>query len=114
MTPKDSAKIIRSRIEGIELAKKTDCQIELSILLGHIMEQAQFIIFTKRRRRQFRRSNDRRFSISWPNPFSRETAILMMSDAAEAASKSLKEPTAQSIDALIDKITAKTNGRRTI
>jgi membrane-associated HD superfamily phosphohydrolase len=31
----------------------------------------------------------------------------MMSDAAEAASKSLKTPTAQSIDALIDKITAK-------
>ena len=42
-----------------------------------------------------------------PIPFSKETAILMMCDAAEAASKSLKNPTSQNIGNLIDKIISK-------
>ena len=46
----------------------------------------------------------KKFQYQGPIPFSKETAILMMCDAAEAASKSLKNPTAQSIDNLIDKI----------
>ena len=48
-----------------------------------------------------------KFRYPGPNPFSKETAILMMCDAAEAASKSIKEPTAQIIDNLIDKIILK-------
>lgn len=39
-----------------------------------------------------------------PNPQSRETAILMMADAVEAASRSLKEYTPEAIDRLVDKI----------
>jgi len=39
-----------------------------------------------------------------PTPFSKETAILMMSDSVEAASKSLKEPTAPLIDDFVEKI----------
>ena len=47
------------------------------------------------------------FQYPGPIPFSKETAILMLSDAAEAASKSLKDPTAQTIDQLIDGIASK-------
>lgn len=39
-----------------------------------------------------------------PNPRSKETTILMMSDAVEAASRSLKDYSQQSIDTLVDKI----------
>lgn len=39
-----------------------------------------------------------------PTPFSKETAILMMSDSVEAASKSLKEPTSTLIDKFVEKI----------
>ena len=39
-----------------------------------------------------------------PNPRSKETAILMMADATEAASRSLKEHTDESISALVNKI----------
>ncbi|MDE6683184.1 MAG: hydrolase, partial [Muribaculaceae bacterium] len=39
-----------------------------------------------------------------PNPQSKETAILMMADAVEAASRSLKDYTPASINALVDKI----------
>ena len=37
------------------------------------------------------------FRYPGPKPFSKETAILMMCDSVEAASKSLKEPTASNI-----------------
>lgn len=44
------------------------------------------------------------FRYPGPIPFSRETAVLMMADSVEAASRSLKEPNAQSINDLVDKI----------
>lgn len=44
------------------------------------------------------------FQYPGPNPQSKETAILMMADAVEAASRSLKDYTPQSIDNLVDKI----------
>lgn len=39
-----------------------------------------------------------------PNPASKETAIVMMADSIEAASRSLKDYSQSSIDALVDKI----------
>lgn len=45
-----------------------------------------------------------KFQYPGPNPQSKETAILMMADAVEAASRSLKDYTPQSIDNLVDKI----------
>lgn len=44
------------------------------------------------------------FSYPGPNPFTREQAILMMCDSVEAASRSLKEYTEESISALVNKI----------
>ncbi len=44
------------------------------------------------------------FQYPGPKPFSKETAIVMISDGVEAASKSLKEPTAEKIVAFVDKI----------
>ena len=44
------------------------------------------------------------FSYPGPNPFSRETGILMLADAVEASSRSLKEYTVESITALVERI----------
>jgi putative nucleotidyltransferase with HDIG domain len=44
------------------------------------------------------------FSYPGPNPFTKETALLMMADSVEAASRSLKEYTDENIRNLIDKI----------
>lgn len=44
------------------------------------------------------------FRYPGPNPQSKETAILMMADAVEAASRSLKDYTPESINNLVDKI----------
>ena len=44
------------------------------------------------------------FTYPGPNPQSKETAIVMMADSVEAASRSLKEYTPEAISALVDKI----------
>ncbi len=44
------------------------------------------------------------FRYPGPIPFSKETAVLMLADSVEAASRSLKEPDAQSISDLVDRI----------
>ena len=44
------------------------------------------------------------FTYPGVNPFSKETAVLMMADAVEAASRSLPEYTEDSISSLVDKI----------
>ena len=47
------------------------------------------------------------FKYPGPSPFSKETAILMMCDSVEAASKSLKEPTSSKIDVFVENIISK-------
>ena len=44
------------------------------------------------------------FSYPGPIPFSKESAVLMMADSVEAASRSLKEPNAENIERLVDGI----------
>ncbi len=48
--------------------------------------------------------NEANFMYPGPTPFSKETAILMMADSIEAASRSLKEYTDEAIDNLVEKI----------
>ena len=51
--------------------------------------------------------NKAAFQYPGPKPFSKETAILMMCDSVEAASKSLKEPSTTKIDAFVENIITK-------
>lgn len=44
------------------------------------------------------------FRYPGPIPFSKETAVLMMADSVEAASRSIKEPDAENLSNLVDKI----------
>ena len=48
--------------------------------------------------------NEEAFTYPGPNPFSKETALLMMADSVEAASRSLKNYTDEEIKVLVDKI----------
>ena len=45
-----------------------------------------------------------KFTYPGPKPFSKETAVLMMADSVEAAARSLKSPTIEDIDMLVEKI----------
>ena len=48
--------------------------------------------------------DESKFTYPGPNPFTKETGILMMADAVEAASRSLKEYTNESISQLVNRI----------
>ena len=48
--------------------------------------------------------DERLFTYPGPEPFSKETCVMMMSDAVEAASRSLKAPSDSTINELVDKI----------
>ena len=47
---------------------------------------------------------EERFRYPGPLPFSKETAVLMMADSVEAASRSLKKVDQQAIDSLVEKV----------
>jgi hypothetical protein len=46
----------------------------------------------------------KKFSYPGPRPFSKETAVLMMADSVEAASRSLKDMNKESLENLVDGI----------
>ena len=110
LSPRDSAKIITDHvIKGVEIAKKyklPDRIIDF-IRTHHGTSTTYYFLMKEREMNPDTEVDIKKFQYQGPNPFSKETAILMMCDAAEAASKSLKLPTAQSISALIDKIIEK-------
>ncbi len=107
LMPKDSARIILDHvINGIEIAKKNKLPDRIIdfIRTHHGTSVTYFFYKQELENNPDGEVDIKKFQYQGPIPFSKETAILMMCDAAEAASKSLKNPTAQSIDNLIDKI----------
>lgn len=110
LSPKDSASIIIDHvIKGIELAKKNKLPDRIIdfIRTHHGTSLVYYFYMQEKERFPDEEVDITKFQYQGPIPFSKETAILMMCDAAEAASKSLKTPTAQSIDDLINKIVEK-------
>ncbi|QXP74760.1 HDIG domain-containing protein [Tenacibaculum sp. AHE15PA] len=108
LLPKDSARIILDHvIKGIEIAKKNKLPDRIIDFIRTHHGTSVTYYFYKQELKNTIEGEEvdiKKFQYQGPIPFSKETAILMMCDAAEAASKSLKNPTAQSIDNLIDKI----------
>ena len=110
LSPVDSSKIITDHvIKGVELAKKYNLPDRIiDFIRTHHGTSSTYYFFMKEKEQNPDTKVDiKRFKYKGPIPFSKETAILMICDAAEAASKSLKKPTAQAINDLIDKIVNK-------
>jgi putative nucleotidyltransferase with HDIG domain len=107
LSPRDSSAIITNHvIKGVELAKKYNLPDRIIDFIRTHHGTSSTYYFYKKEQEQNpdTKVNIKNFQYKGPIPFSKETAILMMCDAAEAASKSLKNPTAQSINSLIDRI----------
>jgi putative nucleotidyltransferase with HDIG domain len=110
LSPRDSSKIITDHvIKGIELAKKYNLPDRIiDFIRTHHGTSTTYYFYAKEKEINPETVVDiKKFQYKGPIPFSKETAILMMCDAAEAASKSLKVPTAQSVNDLIEKIVDK-------
>jgi putative nucleotidyltransferase with HDIG domain len=106
LTPKDSAQIIVDHIiKGVEMAKKHRLPDRIiDFIRTHHGTSLVYYFYKKEEELKGGEVDVKDFQYPGPIPFSKETAILMMCDAVEAASKSIKEPTAQIFDDLVEKI----------
>ncbi len=107
MTRIEAAQIIISHVnEGIKLAERHNLPTEIKdfILTHHGYGLAKYFYISYKNEHPNEEVDEDLFRYPGPNPFTREQAILMMSDAVEAASRSLTEYTEESISTLVNKI----------
>lgn len=105
MAPDQSAKIIIDHVaEGIEMAKKAKLPDRIIDFIRTHHGDSWVYYFYKKAQEMGEEVDEKNFRYPGPKPFSKETAILMMSDAVEAASKSLREPTVDKIQQFVDSI----------
>jgi len=105
LSPKESAKIIIDHvIRGIEIAKKNKLPDRVVDFIRTHHGTSLVYYFYKKESDNIGEANEEDFRYPGPIPFSKETAILMMADSVEAASKSLKEPTSSKIDSFVENI----------
>ncbi|CAM4266496.1 HD family phosphohydrolase [Zobellia nedashkovskayae] len=107
LAPKESAKIIINHvIDGIELARKNKLPDRVIDFIRSHHGTSLVYYFYKKQQEIDEDVDEANFRYPGPIPFSKETAILMMADSVEAASKSLKNPTSGIIEDFVDKIVA--------
>lgn len=109
LAPEESAKIIIAHVyEGIKLAKAHKLpELIIDFIRTHHGDQRVEFFY-----RNFMKLNadyvpkHHIFHYPGPKPFSKETAVLMLADSVEAASRALKVYDEASIEALVDNIVA--------
>jgi putative nucleotidyltransferase with HDIG domain len=105
--PEESVKIIIAHvIKGIEKAKEhklPDAVIDF-IRTHHGTTTVGWFYNNFKKEHQGEKINEDAFRYPGPIPFSKETAVLMMADGVEAASRSLKKYDALTINELVDRI----------
>lgn len=109
LPPDESAKIIINHvIHGIDMAKNNNLPDRIiDFIRTHHGTTTVYYFYKKAldaAEKEGKKIKIEDFQYPGPTPFSKETAILMMSDSIEAASKSLKNPTAQKIEEFVEKI----------
>lgn len=107
LTFEESARIIINHVvEGVELARKHKIpeQIIDFIRTHHGTKMVEYFYRMSLKEKSIDEIDLKEFTYPGPIPFSRETCVLMMADAVEAASRSIKEPDAKKLEDLVDKI----------
>ena len=105
LEPLESAKIIIDHvIEGIEMARKYKLPDRVIDFIRTHHGTSYVYYFYKKQQEKHADFEESDFRYPGPIPFSKETAILMMADAVEAASKSLNNPTYPIINDFVEKI----------
>lgn len=107
LTEERSAQIIISHVtEGLKLADKYHLPkvIRDFISTHHGRSQVKYFYIQWKNKHPGEEPDAKLFTYPGPNPFTREQAILMMCDAVEASSRSLKEFTEESIKELVNRI----------
>ncbi len=103
----ESAEIIINHVhDGVEIAKENNLPDELIdfIRTHHGTTTVQYFYNQVLAKCNKEDIDINKFIYPGPKPFSKETAVLMMADSLEAATRSIKEPTVDKIDDLIEKV----------
>lgn len=107
LPPEESAEIIIGHvIKGIEIAQKNKLPDEIIdfIRTHHGTTKVEYFYHLYKQEMVMDQETEKKFTYSGPMPYSKETAVLMMADAVEAASRSLTKPTKNSLEDLVEKI----------
>ena len=102
-----SAQVVINHVtQGLKLAEKYNLPkvIKDFISTHHGLGKTKYFYISYKNEHPDEKIDEKAFTYPGPNPFSKETAILMMADSVEAASRSLPEYTEESISNLVDKI----------
>ncbi len=102
-----SAQIITDHVKyGVKVAKKHKLpqQIIDFIETHHGAGRVQYFYTSFKNKYPDKEIDEEKFTYPGPDPFTKETAVLMMADSVEAASRSLKEKTPETIRNLINSI----------
>ena len=103
----ESAEIIISHVtDGIEMAHKAHVPERIIdfIRTHHGTRRTDYFYINEQKAHPGEDIDPTPFTYHGPEPFSRETAVLMMTDSIEAASHSLKDPDEKKISDLVDNI----------
>ena len=105
LEPLESAVIIKNHIiNGIEIAKRNRLPDRVIDFIRTHHGTSMIRFFYDKAVKLDPNSKELDYRYAGPKPFSKETAIVMMADSIEAASKSIKEPNIKLIDIFVDKI----------
>jgi putative nucleotidyltransferase with HDIG domain len=105
LSSEESAQVIINHVLiGIEIARKNNLPDRIIDFIRTHHGTSVVYYFYQKEKALKNTINIEDFTYPGPKPFSKETAILMMCDSVEAASKSLKEPTSTKIDSFVENI----------
>ena len=107
LTYDESARIIIGHvIKGIEMARKARLPEQLIdfIRTHHGTRRVEYFYRLEKKLNPGLEVDQSEFVYHGPIPFSRETAVVMMADSVEAASRSISEPDEQKISDLVENI----------
>lgn len=105
ISPHLSYLIITSHVrEGLELAREYGLPTDVEAFIAEHHGTTVLSYFYKRALEESSGLDELNFRYPGPRPRSKETAVLMLADAVESASRSLVDPNQGSIRALIDRL----------
>jgi len=111
LTPMESAQVIISHVnDGVMLAKKYHLpQAFIDLILEHHGTTLVYYFYHQELQKKGGDPSlvdEKMFRYPGPKPHSKEAVIIMISDAVEAASRSIEEPSEDSLKEMVNKVVA--------
>jgi cyclic-di-AMP phosphodiesterase PgpH len=108
LPPSKSAEIVLSHVQrGLELAARYNLPSQVAAFITEHHGKTRLAYFyAKAQRESGRKVDESRFRYGGPKPRSKETAIIMLADATEAATRTLDHPSTKELGEMVDKLVA--------